>query len=96
MSVVTLLAICQGILGPTLLMHVTRKRLLDEKVINSLSDAGLDIASSIKPIQVKEFRYLNVSASKKRAISTPRQKEREESIPSQSDTGEQLNNCIHL
>ena len=65
--------------------EVTRKRSLDKRVkLNDpSSDVGLDFNLIIEPIQAEVCRDRNITASKRRLISTSRQEEHEVSKPSQ-------------
>ena len=63
--------------------EATRKRSLDKEVElhNALSDVKLDTMSCIEPIQAGKPGDVNVPASKRRIVSTPRQDGHEACIP---------------
>ena len=77
--------------------EATRKRSLDKEVElpNSFSDVESDTMSCIEPIQAGKPGDVNVPASKRRIVSTPRQGGHEACIPSQSDTSEQVHTLVN-
>ena len=84
-------------LNSTNACEVTRKRSLDKGVQfnNPSSDVGLDINLIIEPIQAEECGDRDIPASKRRVISTSRQKESEVSKPSQSDFDKQVHTLVN-